>query len=182
MFEDIENKGEKKPAVKTDWKLKEAAGRVPVYYLNTPLDFSQWHVVFRRMVVSYNMIDALMYSIPASQKGAMEARIQQVTGKMKAAPKEEVVEVDLKVLLPKIEEPAAEVPLKVEPKSMEDEVLMKSLGITSSMDVFFSATTAFINVKTGTPDTDREAYFRQEIWIWMEKSLSQGQFNWYQKP
>ena len=58
---------------------------------------------------------------------------------------------------------------------------MESMGITPSLDVFFSATTAFVNVKTGTPDTDREAYFRQEIWLWMEKSLSLGQYRWVTK-
>ena len=41
-----------------------------------------------------------------------------------------------------------------------------------------SASTSFVNVRTGTPDTDREAYFRQEIWLWMDKSLSRGNCDW----
>ena len=34
------------------WRLKEAMSRIPVHYLNTHLDFTEWHKVFRKMVVS----------------------------------------------------------------------------------------------------------------------------------
>ena len=39
----------------------------------------------------------------------------------------------------------------------------------------FSATSTFMNVRSFQADTEREAGFRQDIWLWMEKSLSQGQ-------
>ena len=54
------------------WRLKEATSRTSVYFLNTHLDFTEWHKVFRKMVVSYNMVEALMYTIPAGQQESMK--------------------------------------------------------------------------------------------------------------
>ena len=49
------------------------------------------------------------------------------------------------------------------------------------MTEFFSSTMAFKNYRTGTPETVKEGYFRQEIWIWMEASLSKGQYKYVVK-
>ena len=53
-------------------------------------------------------------------------------------------------------------------------MVMKSMGISASMDAFFSSNTAFTNVKTGTLETDKEAYFRQEIWLWLNRRFQKG--------
>ena len=71
-----------------------------------------------------------------------------------------------------------EAPLKTVAKDEKTLVLMKSLGISVAVDTFFSASTDFINIRTDAPDTERESAARQEIWLWMEKSLSQGQYKW----
>ena len=165
------------------WRLKEATSRTPVYFLNTHLDFTEWHKVFRKMVVSYNMVEALMYTIPAGQEESMKSRMAKVKGSgiIKKEGEYEPFVVDpesKKMALPSVVDLTAEAPLKSTPKSEEDLVYMKSMGITKSLDAYFSSTTSFINVRTGTPDTDREAYFRQEIWLWMDKSLSKGNYDW----
>ena len=66
----------------SDWKLKRTMGNVPIVYLNTALDFSAWHVAFRRLVVGYNMTEALMYSIPLNQVDSMKQRAGQTAEKL----------------------------------------------------------------------------------------------------
>ena len=56
--------------------------------------------------------------------------------------------------------------------------LMQTMGVSSSMDEFFSSTTKFISLTTEKPETDKETYFRQEIWVWLENSLSKGSYKW----
>ena len=164
------------------WRLKEATSRTPVHFLNTHLDFTEWHKVFRKMVVSYNMVEALMYTIPAGQEESMKSRMAKVKGSGIKKEREYdpfVVDPESKAMVPpSVVDLTAEAPLKSRPKSDEDLVVMKSMGITKSLDAYFSSTTSFINIRTGTPDTDREAYFRQEIWLWMDKSLSKGNYDW----
>ena len=65
------------------FKLKQAAGKIPVHYLNTSTDFPTWHVVLRRVVVGYNMVDALMYTVPTGQEKSMRARMKSVSGSIK---------------------------------------------------------------------------------------------------
>ena len=36
----------------------------------------------------------------------------------------------------------------------------------------------FVNVRTEKDDTERETFFRQEIWIWIESSLARGNYKW----
>ncbi len=171
----------------TDWKLKQAMGKVPVHYLNTPIDFPAWHVALRRLVVGYNMTSALMYTIPSDQQDMMKERTERSTTIVKqqeaakAKPVKSEFEEDVKVAAPEVIDLSVEVPFKPVPKTEKEQIIMKSMNITNSVDAFFSATTTFTNIKTGTPDTDKESYFRQEIWIWMEQSLSKGQFKWVVK-
>ena len=56
--------------------------------------------------------------------------------------------------------------------------LLAAMGITKSMGEFFSATTTFVNVRTGNAESDKQAFYRQEIWLWMESSLEKGSFKW----
>ena len=210
--------------------------KVPVVYLNTPLDYGTWHISFRKLVKGCNMGDALMFSMPEDRLEAFKRRTAQMKVKQeqkqdednnyegsaglkleesdqgeeeaKARPKRRskgkkasrdrdespsdrdeppmdrdgpslskprsttsksasMVEIDL-----------ASEPLKVEPKTDEERLLLSSLGITSTMDEFFSATTVFVNVRTSNADTEKEAFYRQEIWAWMETSLEKGNFKW----
>ena len=46
------------------------------------------------------------------------------------------------------------------------------------MDTFFSSMITFVNVRTEKDDTERETFFRQEIWIWIESSLARGNYKW----
>jgi hypothetical protein len=61
---------------------------------------------------------------------------------------------------------------------LEMKALMQSMGVSSTIDEFFSSTTKFVSVMDGKRETDKEVYFRQEIWQWMENSLSKGSYKW----
>ena len=65
-----------------------------------------------------------------------------------------------------------------EDEAEETENLLSAMGITRSMGEFFSATTKFVNIRTGTAESDRQAFYRQEIWSWMEISLEKGTYKW----
>ena len=168
---------------KKDWKLKDVISKYPVQYLNSSAEFQAWHISFRQMVASYNMIHVLMYTIPASHQASTKARIDKLASGEKKVKAEPLVEEDeaKAVLLPSVIDLTEEAPLKRVSRSDEDMIYMKSMGITPAMDDFFASTTSFINVRTGTPDTDRESFYRQEIWMWMEKALSLGTFKWLVK-
>jgi hypothetical protein len=56
--------------------------------------------------------------------------------------------------------------------------LMASMGVSASMDEFFASTTRFAIMPAGTAETDKQVFFRQEIWSWIESSLSKGSFKW----
>ena len=163
------------------FKLKQAAGKIPVHYLNTSTDFPTWHVVLRRVVVGYNMVDALMYTVPTGQEQSMRARMKSVSGSIKKEGDFDPIMYDEEskaVIPPVVVDLTVEAPLKTVAKDEKTLVLMKSLGISVAVDTFFSASTDFINIRTDAPDTERESAARQEIWLWMEKSLSQGQYKW----
>ena len=69
-------------------------------------------------------------------------------------------------------------PLDIEPESNKQRILLTSMGITGTMNDFFAATTIFVNMRTGQNDTEKESFYRQEIWGWMESSLERGTFKW----
>ena len=177
----------------SDWKLKQAMGKVPVLLLNSALEFPAWQVALRRLVASYNMIDALLYTIPERQMKSMEKRFEKSAEFVKKEFEEKEKPKEIGAFFsfadelsdgktpPVVVDLTQEVPLHSAPKSEKDLILMKSMGISPSMDAFFSSTTAFTNYRTGTPDTVKEAYFRQEIWLWMEASLAKGQFKYLVK-
>ena len=60
----------------------------------------------------------------------------------------------------------------------ETEALLSAMGITKSMGEFFSATTKFVDVRDESEETDKQAFYRQEIWTWMESSLEKGTYKW----
>ena len=171
-----------------EWRLQQSASRTPIQYLNTGLDFNKWHIALRRMVGSFNMIDALLYTIPANQVKSMDRRMDKSAELVKKEDggKEESyfpfgVNDEKHASPPEVVDLTREVPLSSEPKSEKDLVIMKSMGISPTIDAFFSSTTAFTNYRSGTPETGKESFFRQEIWLWMEASLSKGQFKWVVK-
>ena len=51
----------------SDWKFKMSLGKVPVVYLNSHVEFTQWHIALRRLVGGYNMVQNLMYSVPENR-------------------------------------------------------------------------------------------------------------------
>lgn len=50
-----------------EWKLKMALGKVPVVPLHHANDFTTWQLAIRRLVTTYNMADALLYSVPSTR-------------------------------------------------------------------------------------------------------------------
>ena len=74
-----------------------------------------------------------------------------------------------------------ELPLIPESRSVEDVALMKSLGISLEMDDFFSSTADFVNVRNDKEESTKDSFYRQEIWSWMDTSLSRGEFRWVVK-
>jgi len=55
--------------------------RVALVYLNTPTDFTAWHLALRRMVKGYNMGDALMFSVPKDRIKSFEQRMDKKQAK-----------------------------------------------------------------------------------------------------
>ena len=68
--------------------------------------------------------------------------------------------------------------LRGEDEDAQVKAMLKSFGVTESLNEFFSATTTFVNCRTRLAETDRDNYFRQDIWTWIEASLSRGQYKW----
>ena len=52
------------------------------------------------------------------------------------------------------------------------------MGVSSAMDDFFATSTVFRNVRTGEKEGPRQHQYRQEIWTWMDSSLSKGMYRW----
>ena len=132
--------------VDLDLKMKFGMAKVPVVYMNTALDFQVWHVSLRRMVKAYGMGDALMFSVPVNQYQAFRKRLG---GADEALKKEDEAKVDAKgaVVVPIIVDLTAE-PLVEEPRTAKELLMMRSMGVSRSMDEFFSTSTAFVNVRT----------------------------------
>ena len=69
-------------------------------------------------------------------------------------------------------------PVQAEPLTDKELGLMQAMGISSSMDSFFASTTTLVNVRDGEPESEKTTYFRQDIWSWLEISLSKDIFKW----
>ena len=61
-----------------DYEWKQAAGKVPVQYLNSTVDFNAWRAALRRLTGSCGMSQALMYSVPADQLDSYKERLGQI--------------------------------------------------------------------------------------------------------
>ena len=72
-------------------------------------------------------------------------------------------------------------PLKPQARPDEEQALLRAMGVSNMADEFFSSTTIFINVRTKKQESDKQILFRQEIWSWMETSLSRGTYKWIPK-
>ena len=106
---------------KKDWKLKDAITKYPVQYLSNSAEFTAWHISFRQMVASYNMIHVLMYTIPASHQASMKARIDKLaSGEMKVKAEPLADDGEAKAFLPSVIDLTMEAPLKRVPRSEED--------------------------------------------------------------
>ena len=57
-----------------------------------------------------------------------------------------------------------------------DTDLMRLLGVTREQDEFFSSSTIFYNTRLHCDEKETDAFFRTEIWNWMEASLTKGQY------
>ena len=163
-----------------EWKLKQAVGKVAVVPLNSAMEFPVWHPALRRLAAGYNMTGALMYSVPEASYEEVRSSMLREADALEAEDEpegegDELSEEDESKLL-KIREVA--LPTKPKPRSTKDLALMKTMGVSATMDDFFASTSGFINVRTGVAETEKESFYRQEIWIWMEQSLSRGQFQW----
>ena len=165
-------------------ELKIAITKVPVVQLDGPTGFQAWHVSLRRLVVSLNMGDALLFTVPHKQIKSYERR-KALSGESikKEAEKKAKGEDMFSDLSPfkKIAKPidlTEDLPLAAEPRSDEDRVLLRSMGVSSEMDDFFATSTVFRNVRTGEKEGPRQHQYRQEIWTWMDSSLSKGMYRW----
>ena len=134
------------------------------------------------------MGDALLFSVPEDRIKALKIRTEELD-KIEAVKKEEE-----KKSVPALGEegvynPRTTLTGEKNLVAAEDVVELKrdvaaplpflgALGVTKSMDDFFSATTIFVNVRTNQKDDKSESYYRQEIWCWMEASLEKGTFKW----
>ena len=187
-----------------DLKLRLALNKVPVVYLNSVTDFPTWHLALRRLVKGYNMGDALLFSIPRSQVRIYEQRqgmnMSKPTGdkpKQEGKPdntappkksstkkgdkKSKVEGKDSPEFMPQKKEEAAGAGAQAVPEiALDDDLppemkaMLDSFGVTESLNEFFSATTTFVNCRTRAEESTRDNYFRQDIWTWIETSLSRA--------
>jgi hypothetical protein len=157
--------------------------KVPVVFLSAAQDFNAWHLALRRLVKSCNMGESLMYSVPESQMPALDERLKATEKKVKEeGDKIKGEEEKFALFGGKLPTTSVidltETPLTSKPRSEEDTLIMKSLGISSSMEDFFASTVRFIKVRGRSLESEKELYYRQEIWSWMEQSLCKGTFKW----
>ena len=68
-----------------DYEWKQAAGKVPVQYLNSTVDFNAWRAALRRLTGSCGMSQALMYSVPADQLDSFKERLGKIVIKKEDA-------------------------------------------------------------------------------------------------
>jgi hypothetical protein len=178
----------------SEWRLKTSVAKVAVVFLNQATDFATWHIALRRLVTVCNMADALLFSVPSNQLGAVKERITANT-KIERV-KQEAAEASsakdswsgssARTTSPLSPDPTTpmfldlteEKALPPAQRSEADLVCLKSLGISKTQDEFFSSTVQFTNSRTGEPESDKAGYYRHEVWQWMEQSLSKGIYKW----
>jgi hypothetical protein len=159
----------------SDWKFRMSLGKVAVVYLNSPTEFTAWHLALRRLVAGYNMVPNLMYSVPQNKYNSLK----EVMGKKKSQVKEEPdSEAEAKGSSKFVAVDLSGDDLESEPIAEETKAMMESLGVTPTIDEFFSSTTQFVMASTGDVEPPKEVYFRQEIWTWLDNSLSKGTYKW----
>jgi hypothetical protein len=180
----------------SDWKFKISLGKVAVVPLNQPSDFPQWHLALRRLVTSCNMGDSLLYTVPNNQLAAVKQRIQSTSDRVQKMKQESgepssssssssssAASSESKGLssvskTPMFVDLSEEKEIQPVPRTDLDLAFMHSLGISKTQDDFFASSVKFINSRTGESETERNAFFRHEIWTWMEQSLAKGNFKW----
>ena len=169
-----------------DWKFRMSLGKVPVVYLNSSLDYVSWRNALRRLVTTYNMQHALIYTIPSDRIDDYKARLEpiQVAVKKEYTPTPEVEGKDPVPLPPAPKGKVAIIdlvdvePYLPTPVTAEQTVYMRSMGVSPGMEEFFASTITFVDVRSWQPETEKQHYFRQEIWQWLDQSLAKGNFKW----
>ena len=159
--------------------------KVNIVPLNSPTDFGTWHIA---LIKGYGMGDAVLFSVPEDRMGAFKARaaeLDKVKGeaddkrnRSSSSDEEEPTLYTKSTTSGSEAKMVAEEMAEMKREEKPETSLLGAMGVTKSMDEFFSATTTFVNVRTEQPDSERETYYRQEIWCWMESSLEKGTFKW----
>ena len=85
---------------------------------------------------------------------AFEERVKDVS--IKAEAEENMDEEEEASSHPTID--LTEEPLSADPRSEKERLLIKSMGVTDTMDTFFSSMITFVNVRTEKDDTERETF------------------------
>jgi hypothetical protein len=67
-----------------DWDVKRAMLKVPVVYLNTPLEYPQWTLALRRLVGSCNMVESLLYTMPKNQEASYKKKYEANVASLKS--------------------------------------------------------------------------------------------------
>ena len=134
----------------TDWKYKISLSKVVVVPLNQASDFAAWHLALRRLVTACNMVDGLLYSVPANQLEAVNKRIHILESAPQVKKEKEEKEKEplspssshssssKSTLSPVIIDLTEEKALPIGSLSEKELVLMKSLGVSKTQNDFFS--------------------------------------------
>ena len=165
--------------------------KIPVVHLNGRTDYEAWHLALRRLVRGYNMGDALMFTVPEDRVEAYKTKAERLgqrrekkrgkNGKSGGA----LAESDLALADGEENQEMVEEVNDDEDEAEDDDEssdetgnLLSAMGITKSMGEFFSATTKFVDIRDGEGERDKQTFYRQEIWTWMESSLEKGTYKW----
>jgi hypothetical protein len=134
------------------------------------------------------MAESLLYTVPSNQLAAVKERIvanAEGSKVKREAPAEAEDREQPSPLSPSLPKKATifvdlveEKELAPTSKSEADLACMKTLGITATQDDFFASSVQFINTRSGELEKEKAAYYRQEVWVWMEQSLAKGNYKW----
>ena len=128
------------------------------------------------------MQDALMFTIPSDRVKAMKAKLES----------EERIKTEAEKKIEKGQTPkrdkgakividmSSEKPLESEQDPKMDS-LLSSMGITAQVKDFFSPSATFTDIRDWKEESQRNRFYRQEIWHWMDQSISKGSFRWITK-
>ena len=140
--------------------------KVNIVPLNSPTDFGTWHIALRRLVKGYGMGDALLFSVPEDRMGAFKARaaeLDKVKGEVddkrnrsSSSDEEEPTLYTKSTTSGSEAKMVAEEMAEMKREEKPETSLLGAMGVTKSMDEFFSATTTFVNVRTEQPDSERD--------------------------